>query len=98
MYDGSEGQLHRIKNKAAFAIVPPGPDAKSPFTFWVKKSDLLSAEGHQMIWFDNQRGILHQSVMEMNLAAVIVTEDVAGQQSKIELTQVQKTTIRSNPG
>jgi RNA polymerase sigma factor (sigma-70 family) len=97
VYDGNEGHLHRIKNQPVFSLVPTGPEFKNPFTFRVKRSDLRSAKGHGTIWFDNQRGILHQSEMEINLEAVIITENTVGQRSEIELTQVQKTTIRSNP-
>jgi len=95
-YDGAEGKLHRIKNEPAYTFALPNANAPAGgLPFAIKKSDLKSTESAGWLLFDNHRGVLHSSQVEVKMAGTMSVE-IGGQVTEMELTQTQKTVIQVN--
>jgi hypothetical protein len=89
---GKEGKLVKLKADALkFEYQPSAGGGGLPFT--VKSSNLKAKNATGVILFDPEKGRLHSAEMSMDMEGEL-TIDVGGQESKVELSQTQKTTYK----
>jgi Family of unknown function (DUF6263) len=95
-YDGKDGKLDKIRVDATLDYAPPGPNASTALPFKIRdqgtKLDSKKASG--TIWFDNEKHRLDHSEMSMLLEGTL-SIDISGMASSVNLTQDQKTTVKT---
>jgi hypothetical protein len=95
-YEGKDGKLDKIKVDTTLDYVPPGPNSSTalPFKITDKGTKLESKKANGTIWFDNEKHRLDHSEMNMVLEGTL-TIDISGMASAVNLTQDQKTTVKT---
>jgi hypothetical protein len=89
---GKENKLIKLKAEAVkFEYEAPAAGGALPFT--VKASNLKTKNATGTILFDPEKGRLHSAEMVMDMEGDMTIE-VGGQESKVELSQTQKTTYK----
>lgn len=91
-YEGRASKLDRIK--VACEVRHELPVANGNLPFQIVQSDLKSTGAKGELLFNRETGRLESSSLEMELKGKM-TIAVAGQNTEIELAQVQKTTVKT---
>jgi RNA polymerase sigma factor (sigma-70 family) len=90
LYEGKEGELDRIRVEVV--LKDPSPSDGAPFK--VKNVDLKRSDGTGFLLFDRDQGrIVHQE-LTLTLEGKL-TIALNGQESEVQLSQTQKTTLRT---
>jgi hypothetical protein len=92
IYEGKEGDLDRIRVEVA--LKDPSPTDRDGAPFKVKKADVKRSEGAGLVLFDRDRGRVVRQELNLTLEGKL-TAVLNGQESEVELSQTQKTTLRT---
>ncbi len=92
-YDGTQGQLDKIKVQSTLKYrAPAADDGNLPFK--IKTADIKSEKGSGTILFDRAKGRI--ICFELNLKLVgKMTIDIGGHVTEVDLSQTQKTTVKT---
>ena len=93
-YEGKEGKLDKIKVDTTLKYSPPGAGAAGALPFTIVSADLKSSDAKGTVLFDSAAGRLDSSEMGLKLAGKL-TVSIGGMNTDVELTQEQKTTVRT---
>lgn len=94
-YDGKEGKLDKIKVETSVKYIPPGDNTAGGLPFKIKAGDFKTSKGTGTILFDNEKHRLDSSDITLDLAGKLTIE-IGGMSSDVDLTQTQKTTIKTS--
>ncbi len=92
--DEKEKKLYKIKVDTTLKYIPPGPNIPPNFPFKITKADLSSKEAGGTILFDNEKGRVASSTMNVKLAGTLSIE-IGGMTSEVTLNQDQTTTVKT---
>jgi hypothetical protein len=93
-YEGKQDKLDKIGVKTEMTYTQPPANATGlPFT--IKSADLKSKDGKGTVLFDNDKGRLASSDMEMKLTGKL-SIDIGGMTTEVTLDQTQKTTVKTS--
>jgi hypothetical protein len=99
-YEGEDKKLDKIKVDTKLTYTPPEKaDGVGGLPFKIKSADLASKNANGTVWFNKDKGRVEKTDMSLELAGKLEIE-IAGQPTKVELSQTQKTTVDtadSNP-
>jgi hypothetical protein len=93
-YEGKDGKLDKIKVETTLKYSPPSTDAGAVLPFKIKQADLKSKEATGTVLFDNEKGRLDSSETNLKLEGKLTIE-IGGMSSEVELSQTQKTTVKT---
>jgi hypothetical protein len=94
-YEGEDkgNKLDKIKVDTKLTYTPPEKaDGVGGLPFKIKSADLASKNATGTIWFNKDKGRVEKTDMSLELAGKLEIE-IAGQPTKVELSQTQKTTV-----
>jgi hypothetical protein len=97
-YKGAEKNLDKIEVDTKLTYLPPEKtEGVGGLPFRIKKENtkLESKKAKGTILFNREKGRVEKSDMEVELAGTLDIE-IGGQQTKVELTQKQKTEVTSS--
>jgi hypothetical protein len=99
IYEGKDEkskQLDRIKVDTTLKYTPP-TDASGTggLPFRIKSADLKSTNATGTVLFDNTKGRVEESNMDLNLEGKLSIE-IGGQTTEVQLSQTQKTTVKTS--
>ncbi len=96
VHAGRESRLVKLKlDVLNFELQPPRDDGPSPLPFHVRASDFKTSKTTGVILFDADKGRPHSAEMSMDLEGDLTIE-IGGQESKVHLSQTQKTTYKAS--
>jgi hypothetical protein len=93
-YEGLVDKLDQIKVDTEYKYEPPGPNAGGALPFQIVQGELKSTGSKGVMLFNRERGRLESAVCEVTFAGKL-TIAIGGQNTDIELTQMQKTTVKT---
>jgi hypothetical protein len=95
IYEGQDDKkLDKIKVETTLKYSPP-KEASNALPFKIKQADLKSTNATGAILFDNAKGRVHSSTMQMQLKGELQIE-IGNQTTKVELEQSQKTDVETS--
>jgi hypothetical protein len=96
-YEGKEGnsKLDKISVATTLTYTAPGENSPGGLPFKIKSADLKSKDGTGTILFDNDKGRLASSEMNLKLNGKLSIE-IGGMTTDVTLDQTQKTTVRTS--
>jgi hypothetical protein len=97
-YEGTEGNLARIKSVGMVTYEPPTEDKDTRLPFQTRQANIVSSEANGLIYFDRLRGQLVRSEQKVTLQGNLIVV-IGEQETKVEMFQTQKTTVKvsANP-
>jgi hypothetical protein len=94
-FDGMQDKLAKISVKTDLKYTQPAENVQAQLPFKIEKADLKSSDGTGTILFDNEKGRLVSSDMSLKLAGKL-TIKIGGTPTDVDLTQEQKTTVKTS--
>jgi hypothetical protein len=92
-YEGKEKDLDKISVETTLTYTTPAEGAGG-LPFKIKSADLKSKDGKGIVLFDNTKGRLASSEMELKLEGKL-SIDIGGMTTEVELKQTQKTNVKT---
>src|SRR5262249_51114933 len=92
--DDKNKNLDKITVKTNLKYIPPDDKAAGGLPFKIKSADLKSSDATGTILFDAAKGRVESSEMSLKLKGNLSIE-IGGQTTNVELTQDQKTTVKT---
>lgn len=96
-YEGKDpaGQLEKIKVETTLKYTPPKDSGATTLPFKIKGADLKSTNATGVILFDNTKGRVEKSDMQLELNGKLQIE-IGGTTTEVGLSQTQKTTVETS--
>jgi hypothetical protein len=94
-YEGEDKDLDAIKVDTKLTYSPPEKaEGAGGLPFKIKSADLKSKSSSGTVWFNRKKGRVEKSKTDLDLAGKLTIE-IGGQATEVELTQTQKTTVKT---
>ena len=94
-YEGEDKDLDTIKVETKLTYNPPDKtEGPGGLPFKIKSADLKSKSSSGTVWFNRKKGRVEKSEMNLDLTGKLTIE-IGGQQTEVELSQTQKTTVKT---
>jgi hypothetical protein len=95
-YEGEDKDLDAIKVDIKLTYSPPEkPEGVGVLLqFKIKSADLKSKSSRGIIWFNRKKGRVEKSKTDLDLVGKLTIE-IGGQKTEVDLSQTQKTTVKT---
>jgi len=94
-YEGADGKLQKIKVDTTLKYKAPGDQAGAGgLPFKIKSADLKSTSASGTILFNQEKGRVEKSTMDLELKGKLSIE-IGGQATTVELSQTQKSSVET---
>src|SRR5262249_36035575 len=93
-YEGKDGKLDKIKVTTDMKYIPPTAAAAGVLPFQIESADLKSKEANGTVLFNSELGRVESNDITVKLDGKL-TIAIGGMKTDVELSQTQKTTVKT---
>jgi hypothetical protein len=93
-YAGNVGPLHEIRVKSSLGYTRPGTNGDAHLPFKIRKADLKSTHGEGKVFFDVEKGRVHEANSSMRLAGKLMIM-VGSTETEVVMEHTQNVRMRT---